>query len=250
MKNLPIDINCDMGESVGDQTIGQDEKLMPFITSCNIACGYHGGDEFHMKKTIDLALKHNVRIGAHPSYPDLEGFGRRKMSFGKGELEKIIKIQISTLKAHIEKSGCVLSYVKPHGALYNKASTNKEEAEIIIDSIQSIDPSLALMGLAGSTMEVIAREKSIAFIAEAFCDRKYEGDGTLMSREKPGSVFRNVGEVTNQVKSIVYENKVTINSNDIIQLNADSICIHGDNPMALKFLIAIHELFNNQSNEN
>ncbi len=250
MNDLPIDINCDMGESIGDLIIGQDEKLMPFITSCNIACGYHGGDDFHMKKTIELALKHNVRIGAHPSYPDLEGFGRRKMSFKKEELKTLIATQISKLQIMVENLGGTLSYVKPHGALYNKASIDRGESAAIIAAIQSIDSNLAFMGLANSKMESAANDRGIEFIAEAFCDRGYELDGTLMLRSKKGAVFSKVDEAISQVKSIVFNKNVTVGLDKKLLINADSLCIHGDNPMALEFVIAIQQMFNNLSDEN
>lgn len=250
MQEYPIDINCDMGESYGDVIIGQDEKLMPLITSCNIACGYHGGDSFHMRKTILLALKHNVRIGAHPSYPDLEGFGRRKMNFSKEKLISIIGEQMVTLKEMVEELGGKLSYVKPHGALYNKASEDVVESEAVIDAIQSIDGKLKLMGLASSVIEDVAKKKDIDFIAEAFCDRKYEKDGKLMSRGRPEAVLRNREEAVAQVKSIVFDKKVKINATQSIEINANSICVHGDNPMALEFLIAIKAMFTNRHNEH
>ena len=245
-----IDINCDMGESVGDQIIGQDEKLMPLITSCNIACGFYGGDDFHMRKTIDLALKHNVRIGAHPSYPDLEWFGRRPMDIEKSKLKRLLVTQIEILKGIVESSGGELSYVKPHGALYNKASKDNEESEAVIEAIQSVDPQLAFMGLAGSIMEVVAEEKGISFIGEAFCDRAYEKDGTLMLRAKPKAVFSSVEDVVKQIKSIVFDRQVKAHSGETIPLDADSICIHGDNPMALEFLMAIEHIVKDHENEN
>ena len=191
MTKISIDINCDMGESTGNHIVGQDEKLMPFISSCNIACGFHGGDPYHMAKTIQLALSHNVRIGAHPSYPDLEGFGRRKMDIPKPELKAILEYQIAALKGMVESKGGKLSYVKPHGALYNFASINRVEAETVIDSVNSIDNHLAMMGPKGSEIEIAANKKGIGFIAEAFGDRRYEPDGTLMSRNNPEAVFGN-----------------------------------------------------------
>lgn len=250
MVDYPIDINCDMGESYGSSIVGQDENLMPLITSCNIACGFHGGDPFQMEKTILIALKHNVRIGAHPSYPDLEGFGRKNMNFDAKELNAIICYQISALKGMVERLGGKLSYVKPHGALYNKASKNIEEASTIIEAIQSIDTNLSLMGLAGSIMQTVARTKGINFIAEAFCDRKYEKDGTLVSREKDGSVFGNVQEVIDQIKVIVFENKIMIDLTYTISVYANSICVHGDNPKALEILKAMKHMFENYRNEN
>lgn len=245
-----IDINCDMGESIGDQIIGQDEQLMPYIDSCNIACGFHGGDYFHMNKTIKLALKHQVRIGAHPSYPDLEGFGRREMHIEKKKLKSLLINQIESLKDVVEGNGGALSYVKPHGALYNKAAKNSEEATTVIEAMQTVDTNLALMGLAGSALEKIAKTKGVPFIAEAFCDRKYENDGSLMSRLIPGSVYTQVEEVVNQAKSIVYDEQVVLDSGKKIKVIADSICIHGDNPMALELVKAIRHMFKNQQYGN
>ncbi len=235
-----------MGESLGTTIIGQDEKLMPFITSCNIACGYHGGDDVHTPNTINLALEHNVRIGAHPSYPDIEGFGRRPMHFEKEELATIITTQVLSLKKMVEEAGGVLTYVKPHGALYNKASINSEEAQVIIAALKSINPNLALMGLAGSEMGKVSKGMDIEFISEAFCDRKYELDGSLMLRSKPGAVFSKVEDVVKQVESIVFDKRVETAAGKFIAIQADSICIHGDNPMALEFVKAIHYLFSSK----
>jgi 5-oxoprolinase (ATP-hydrolysing) subunit A len=244
MNKLPIDINCDMGESLGENIVGQDEKLIPFITSCNIACGFHGGDPVHIQKTIKLALAHNVRIGAHPSYPDLEGFGRRKMEIAPQDLMPVLIYQISALKGMVEAEGGKLRYVKPHGALYNKASVGIREAYVIIDAIKAIDSNLALMGLAGSKMETAAKEMGVSFIAEAFGDRKYVEGGVLMSRDKIGSVFTKVEEVISQVQSILVTKNIETETGKYISVKADSICIHGDNPMALAFLQDIHQLFN------
>ncbi len=232
-----------MGESLGSTIISQDEKLMPFITSCNIACGFHGGDPKHMQKTIRLAIANNVRIGAHPSYPDLEGFGRRKMDIEPEELKAILIYQISALKGMVECEGGTLSYVKPHGALYNKASIDSSEAQVIISSIKSMDPNLALMGLAGSEMEKAAKEMGVEFIAEAFCDRRYELDGSLMPRSRPDAIVSKVEDVVKQVASIVFDKRVEISVDKFIPIQADSICIHGDNPMALEFVKGIHHLF-------
>ncbi len=242
MNNLPIDINCDMGESLGSAIIGQDEKLIPFITSCNIACGFHGGDPVHIQRTIRLAITHKVRIGAHPSYPDLEGFGRRKMDIALEELKAILIYQVAALKGLVESEGGTLSYVKPHGALYNKASVEASEAQAIIAALKSIGSNLALMGLAGSEMEKAANEMDVDFISEAFGDRKYELDGSLMSRSKPDAVFSKVEEVVKQVESIVFDKRVETTAGKYISIQADSICIHGDNPMALEFLKGLHQL--------
>ncbi len=235
-----------MGESLGLTIIGQDEKLMPFITSCNIACGFHGGDPIHIQRTIRLAITHKVRIGAHPSYPDLEGFGRRKMDIDPEELKAILIYQIAALKGMVESEGGTLSYVKPHGALYNKASVDSSEAQAIIVALKSIGSNLALMGLAGSEMEKAANEMDVDFISEAFGDRKYELDGSLMSRSKPNAVFSKAEEVVKQVESIVFDKRVETAAGKFVPIQADSICIHGDNPMALEFVKAIHHLFSSK----
>jgi len=231
-----------MGESLGSIIIGQDEKLMPFITSCNIACGFHGGDPVHMQRTIRLAITNNVRIGAHPSYPDLEGFGRRKMDIDPEELKAILIYQIAALKGMVESEGGKLSYVKPHGAMYNKASIDSSEAQAIIAALKFINPNLALMGLAGSEMEEAANEMDVDFISEAFGDRKYELDGSLMSRSKPDAVFSKAEDVVKQVESIVFDKKVKTSVGKFISIQAKSICIHGDNPMALEFVKGLHQL--------
>lgn len=236
-----MDINCDMGESTGSTIVGQDELIMPYISSCNIACGFHGGDPVHIEKTIQFALKYNVRMGAHPSYPDLIGFGRRPMNIPKNELKSILRYQIAALKGMVESAGGVLSYVKPHGALYNTASKDKNESRIIIEAIQSIDSNLALMGFAGSIMEEMANKMGVEFIAEAFADRRYESDGSLMSRSKPGAVISDPETVVEQVRKLTESQQVVAADESIIPVKAKSICVHGDNSSAPEIVRKIHE---------
>lgn len=231
-----IDINCDMGESFGQFKVGNDDALFPFINSCNIACGFHGGDPWHIEKTIKNAIKHGLRIGAHPSYPDLAGFGRRKMIIDKMELRAILKYQIAALKGLTESWGGKLEYVKPHGALYNTAANDEAETHSIMAAIEAIDPNLKLMGLAGSVMEKIAKKHQFPFIAEAFGDRKYTDEGLLMSRKKVGAVIENVEEAVAQIWSISQQKQAVSATGKVISIDADSICIHGDNPMALSIL--------------
>lgn len=238
-----LDINCDMGESRGAFIVGNDELLFPYIQSCNIACGFHGGDPLHIENTIKNALKHKVRIGAHPSYPDLEGFGRRKMALSAENLTAIIKYQVAALKGMVESLGGQLAYVKPHGALYNTAAKNEREARIVIAAIQAIDPQLALMGLANSTMEQIAQQVDIPFIAEAFADRRYEPTGQLMSRSKQGAVIQDAAQALAQVESIFVRKIVQASDGVYIPMMAQSICIHGDNPAALDILKVIQKSF-------
>lgn len=239
MNQLKIDINCDMGESFGNYTIGNDEKVFPYITSCNIACGFHGGDPWHIEKTIKGALAHGVQIGAHPSYPDLVGFGRRYMQIKAEELKAIVKYQVAALKGMTESLGGHLAYVKPHGALYNTAAKQKTEALAIIEAVQAIDSSLILMGLAGSPIEALAREMGIPFVAEAFADRKYMSDGSLRSRTLDEAVIEDPEKATAQVLSIVLNQRVQTYEGDSLPLNAQSVCIHGDNRQVEALLQAI-----------
>lgn len=234
-----IDINCDMGESYGNFKIGNDSAIFPYITSCNIACGFHGGDPLHIEKTIQGALAYGVQIGAHPSYPDLAGFGRRKMQIPGDELRALVKYQIAALKGMVESLGGKLQYVKPHGALYNTAAQQTTEALAIIKAIQEVDDSLYLMGLAGSPIAQLAAEKQIPFVAEAFADRKYMADGRLRSRSEIGAVIDSPTEAAQQVADIVLHKRVETYEGDHWSLEAQSICIHGDNPSAVAVLQAI-----------
>ena len=238
---MNIDLNCDMGESYGNFKMGNDEAVFPYITSCNIACGFHGGDPIHIEKTIQLAIQHGVKMGAHPSYPDLGGFGRRKMVIPLKELTSIVKYQVAALKGLVESYGEKLHYVKPHGALYNSMADNREEAASVMEGIREIDPFLIVMGLAGSEMEQIAQEKEIPFVAEAFADRQYLSNGRLMPRSRKGSVIHDPEKAAEQVLHIAREGKVKDDQGNRIQLNAQTICIHGDNPGAVNILQAIHQ---------
>ena len=221
---MTIDINCDMGESYGNFKIGNDDAIFPHITSCNIACGFHGGDPLHMDQTIKKALAHGVRIGAHPSYPDLAGFGRRKMDLSKEELYALIKYQVAAMKGMVESLGGQLAYVKPHGALYNTAASSISVTKTIIAAIQSIDKKLFLMGLAGSIMEQIGRMKKIPFIAEAFADRRYTDEGKLLSRKEEGAVIHEPFKSAEQVISIIKDQQVISNTGNFVPVQAQSIC--------------------------
>ena len=234
-----IDINCDMGESYGQFKVGNDAAIFPYISSCNIACGFHGGDPLHIERTIKSALAHKVRIGAHPAYPDLAGFGRRKMQLPKEELVAIIKYQVAALKGMTESLGGRLAYVKPHGALYNTAASHVAETIAIIEAIQAVDPNLALMGLAGSVTEQVAKERKINFIAEAFADRQYTADGRLMARSQEGAVIHEPMRSAAQVWAIISKQEVPCAAGHFIPMQAQSICIHGDNLQAVAILQAI-----------
>lgn len=236
---LNIDINCDMGESYGNFKVGQDEAIFPWITSSNIACGFHGGDPLHIESTIRQAIAHGVQVGAHPGFPDLQGFGRRKMQIKPNELKAIVKYQIAALKGLTESLGSKLIYVKPHGALYNQAADNEAEAKAIVEAVKEIDEELILMGLAGSLMENMALSQKRPFVAEAFADRRYTDIGRLRSRALENAVIHDPQEAAQQVISIVKNQCVYSYSGQEIPLKAQTICIHGDNHIALDILKAI-----------
>lgn len=238
-----MDINCDMGESFGSFIIGNDQAIFPHISSCNIACGFHGGDPMHMENAIRQALLHGVRIGAHPSYPDLAGFGRRKMDVPEEELKAIIKYQVAALKGMVESVGGQLAYVKPHGALYNSTTEDESVALAVIQAVRDIHTDLKLMGLAGSMLESLAQQKSMPFIAEAFADRRYQADGRLTSRSLQSAVLTDPNEAAEQAISIVLTNQVSTVEGVNVKVNAQSICVHGDNPAALSILKAIKKAF-------
>ena len=242
MSGLSIDINCDLGESYGRYKVGNDEAVFPYLSSCNIACGYHGGDPIHMEATIDRAIHHKVTIGAHPSYPDKQGFGRRKMHIPGKELRSIVKYQIAALKGMVESKGATVKYVKPHGALYNSMWNDLEEAKYVIEAIQEIDDQLYLMCLAGSHVEQYAKQNEIPFIAEAFADRQYIAGGTLMSRSIAGAVITDPELASKQVLDIVSKQMLKLSDDSNLDVTAQSICIHGDNKSAVEIAEAIHKL--------
>lgn len=215
-------INCDMGESYGPFKVGNDEALMPLIDACNIACGFHAGDPWHMEKTIDLALEHKVLIGAHPGYPDLQGFGRRPMHIPAKELSAIIKYQIAALKGMLESKGGNLHHVKPHGALYNAMANDIALAKTVIEAIHAIDSTLPLMGLAGSCLQQYAESHQVPFIPEAFADRYYEPHGMLRSRTLANAVIVDPEKATQQVIQIAYQQHVSTYEGPLIPLAAQS----------------------------
>ena len=240
---VTIDINCDMGESFGNFQVGNDALLLPYVTSANIACGFHGGDPYHIEKTIDLALENGVAIGAHPSYPDLQGFGRRKMILKKEELQSIIKYQVAALKTLVESKGGKLQHIKPHGALYNSIANNMEEAKHVVEAVKSIAPEVFFMGLAGSHVEEVCQDFQMKFIAEAFIDRRYDEGGKLVSRSRKGSKIEVPENAGQQILNMIQNQKVATIDGLFIAIHAQSFCIHGDNPHALEILLHLNEIF-------
>jgi UPF0271 protein len=246
---MKIDLNSDLGESFGNYTIGNDMEVMKYITSANIACGFHAGDPLVIEKTIKLALAHNVAIGAHPGYPDLVGFGRRSIKLSDDELRSMILYQVGALKSMTEAIGGKLVHVKPHGALYNDLATDIRKSKIVCEAVRSIDPQLIFVGLANSNMIIAAKEVGLMVAHEAFADRAYNDDGTLVLRSIEGAVISEKDKCLEQVYGIISENSIQTVSGKIIPLRADTICVHGDNEHALEFLVALSHHLNNQGVE-
>lgn len=248
MNKKAIDLNCDLGESYGNHSVSLDHEIMPYISSCNIACGFHSGDPHTIKKTIDLAKDHHVAIGAHPSYPDLQGFGRRNMEIEINELKSIIQYQISAIKGLTKINQARLHHVKPHGALYNAAAHNEELAAVVVNAILEIDDELILYGLSGSMIAQIAASKGLRFFNEVFADRQYEDDLQLRSRSHVGAVLRG-SAVINQVKQFVTDESVMTLSGKSKQIALDTICLHSDTPDAIQLSKDIYEILKNQQIE-
>lgn len=222
---MKIDLNCDLGESFGRYALGHDEALMPLITSANIACGFHAGDPVVMDTTVRLALKWKVAIGAHPGYPDLQGFGRREMSLSEEEVESSVLYQVGALAAFARAGGAEVVHVKPHGALYNLAATDRALAGAVARGVARFSKRLILVGLAGSVLIDAGAEVGLRVANEGFPDRAYNADGSLMSRRLPGSVLESPDEVAAQAVRLINEGARG--------LPVHTLCIHGDNPAAV-----------------
>ncbi|MCJ8014923.1 LamB/YcsF family protein [Paenibacillus sp. KQZ6P-2] len=232
---LRIDLNCDMGESFGRYVLGADKDMMDEITSANIACGFHAGDPSVMRKTVRLAISKGVAIGAHPGLPDLAGFGRRRMEVSPEEVFDMVTYQIGALQAFVKQEGGVLSHVKAHGALYNMAAVEKPLADALAEAVYSVDPSLILFGLAGSEMIRAGRSKGLQTASEVFADRTYQEDGTLTPRSMPDALIKEPDLAVKQVLQMVKEGTVTAFGGKKIEIEADTVCIHGDGEHALSF---------------
>ena len=232
-----IDLNCDMGESFGMYKMGLDEEVIEYISSANIACGFHAGDPGRMRHTVDLAEAHGVAIGAHPSYPDLVGFGRRNMAVTPDEAKADIVYQVGALQAFTKSKR--LQHVKPHGAMYNQAVDDEELARAICESVREVDPEMIVLALAGSRWVEVAHEMGVRVGREIFADRALNPDGTLVSRSKPGSVLHDVDEVAERSVRMVTEGLVTAITGEVIEVEAESLCIHGDTPGAVQMAVAV-----------
>ena len=227
---MQIDLNADLGESFGPWPMGQDEALMSNITSANIACGFHGGDPSVMRQTVTAALAHQVAIGAHPGFPDLVGFGRRELHATPSEVEDFVLYQVAALAGIAAAHGARLQHVKAHGALYNMAVRDRALADAIARATAAIDRSLILFGLPGSELLRAGERAGLHVASEAFADRAYEPDGTLVSRKRAGSVIHDARTVVARAVAMVTTGRVTAVDGSQLALHADTICLHGDTP--------------------
>jgi len=238
-----IDLNSDLGESYGQWRMGDDQAMLKLISSANIACGFHAGSPAALLATLKSAVKEGVMVGAHVSYPDLVGFGRRNMDIASDELTADVIYQIGALQGLAQAAGTRVGYVKPHGALYNTLAHDTRQAQAVIDAILAIDPTLTLVGLAGSPGLVLAQQQGLNTLAEAFADRAYHRDGTLVSRREKGSVLHDAKQVAQRMLSLVTDGGLMSVEGVFTPIQADSICVHGDSPDAVAMAAEIRTCF-------
>ena len=226
-----IDLNCDLGESFGAYTIGMDAEILPYVTSANIACGFHAGDPSVMQKSVLLCKRYGVQVGAHPGLPDLQGFGRRRMAISPAEAEADVMYQIGALKAFCDAAGVPLHHVKPHGALYNMAARDPVLAAAICRAVQAAAPGAVLLALSGSEMVKAANAIGLPVASEVFADR-----GSLVPRGAPGAMIEDEDTAIARVLQMAAQGTVQADDGSTVTLQADSVCVHGDGPKALAFV--------------
>jgi UPF0271 protein len=231
---MAIDLNCDMGEGAGE-----DEGIVPLVSSINVACGFHAGDPATIRATIRLAARHGVAVGAHPSYPDREGFGRAQMLRSLEEVRDDVLYQVAAVRAFCASEGVPLVHVKPHGALYNTAAQDPTLAAAICEAVRQVDPGLVIVCLAGSPMAGVVRSLGMRCAEEAFADRGYTPEGTLVPRGRPGALIDDPGAVAERVAAMARERRVTSVAGTLVTVAADTICLHGDTPGAAALAAAI-----------
>ena len=241
MPPLTMDLNSDLGESLGAWRMGDDAAMLEIVSSANVACGFHAGDAAGILQTLRQAAARGVAVGAHVAYPDLAGFGRRHMDVASADLQADVIYQIGALQALAAVAGTRVRYVKPHGALYNTIAHDRRQADYVIAAVRAVDPGLALVGLAGAPLLDWARDAGLRCVAEAFADRAYEPDGSLVSRRKPGAVLHDAGEVAERMLRWVQEGVVTAIDGSTVRLQAESICVHGDSPGAVAMARQVRE---------
>jgi UPF0271 protein len=238
-----VDINCDMGESYGAWKMGEDAAVMPYITSANVACGFHGGDPGTIRATVKLALEHGVAIGAHPSLPDLQGFGRRVMKISPQDMYDLVLYQAGAVEAFARAAGARLHHVKCHGALYNMAANDAGLAEAMARAVKDLGGGLILYALSNSLMMKTAKKLGIRVAGEVFADRGYADDGTLAPRGSPGAMIEDAALAAQRAVSMVEDGYVTALSGVRVPVAPDTLCLHGDQPGAVAFAKAIRTAF-------
>ena len=243
---LVIDLNCDLGESFGLYQLGQDAAIIPYVSSVNIACGFHAGDPAVMRKTVQLALQHQVAIGAHPGLPDLPGFGRREIAITPDEAYEMVVYQMGALAAFVRAEGGRLHHLKPHGALYNMAAVQGPLAEAIAEAVYRVDPAVVLYGLAGSELISAGSRRGLQTAREVFADRSYQADGTLTPRRQPQALITDPGQAARQVVDLVKTGQVRSLAGTAVAIQADPVCLHGDGPRALDFARHIRQVLQSE----
>lgn len=236
---LKVDLNCDLGESFGLYTLGSDEEIVPFVSSVNVACGFHASDPITMERTVLMAEKHGAAIGAHPGLPDLQGFGRRKMEVTPDEVKALVTYQVGALTG-FTKNGS-LHHVKPHGALYNMSAVDFDLALAVCQGIQKVNSELILYGLAGSQLIRAARKCGVAYAQEVFADRNIEADGTLVNRTKENALITDEKQAVDRVIQMIKTKQVESLTGEIVPIQPDTICLHGDHANAVLFLKTIRK---------
>nr|WP_314264996.1 5-oxoprolinase subunit PxpA [uncultured Moellerella sp.] len=238
-----MDLNSDLGESFGQWRMGDDQAMLQIVSSANVACGFHAGDPEGILKTLEAAKSNHVIVGAHVGYPDLVGFGRRNMDIASAELTASVIYQIGALQGLATAAKTAVRYVKPHGALYNTIAQDQRQATAVIDAILSIDPQLTLVALAGSPLIQWAQARGLNTVAEAFADRAYHADGSLVSRREDGAVLHDPQLIAQRMLQLVKQGGVTSIEGTFTAIEADSICVHGDSPDAVEIARQLRLLF-------
>ncbi len=227
-----IDLNGDVGESFGPYTLGDDEAMMRYVSSANVACGFHGGDPSVMRRTVGLAVAGGVAIGAHPGFADLVGFGRREIQMGEREVEDVVAYQIGALAGVAAAAEARLHHVKLHGALYNMAARDRDLADAVARAVVAVDSTLILFGLAGSCLLEAGAAVGLRTAAEVFADRAYRADGSLVRRDQPGAFIDDPKAVVDRALRIVQDGTISAINGEVIELRGDTMCLHGDTPGA------------------
>lgn len=238
---MKIDLNADLGESFGNYICGMDDDVIQYISSANVACGFHASDPLVMAQTVKLAKNASVAIGAHPGYPDLVGFGRRNMSVSPEELKAMVQYQIGALEVFCKANQLNLQHVKPHGAMYNMAANDEKLAKAIVEAIVEVDESLILLGLSGSLINQIAKENGLRVANEVFVDRAYQADGSLVPRSQDGAVIQDEKLAVERTLRMIKEGVVISIDGTEVPIKADSICLHGDGKKAVLFAKMLSE---------